>query len=123
MLKKEHYECINLMICGYEQQDIAEVLHVTKQTITNWKKREDFQKEYDAAVRKGISYHAGEAIKTMFYLMRNAKQESVRYAAARDILDRAGYKAESNLNLNIERSEKLNDIISQLGGEDISKYE
>ena len=37
---------------GQSQNDFAEVLGVSKQTLTNWKKRRDFRKEWEARQRE-----------------------------------------------------------------------
>lgn len=99
MLNKKQKECIKLMVCGeLSQREIAQVIKTTEQTICAWKKDEEFQAEYDALMRDEIKTLAPKARRTMDKLLA-AKSEMVRFSAAKDILDRAGYAEDTKLNI------------------------
>ena len=91
-MSKKFEKCITLMITSdFNQKQIAEELKVTEQTISNWKKREDFQKLKKEMQQNYLNDQAAPALKTLSRLLK-AKSELVRLQAATDILDRTGYK-------------------------------
>lgn len=119
MLNAKQQKAVKLMFEGdLTQKQIAEELKVTEQTITNWKKREDFNDallDYERKYLKGLS---SKAIKTMEKLL-DAKSELVRYNAASDILDRTGHKPvdKQEIDANVH-SDKLESILEQLSDGD-----
>ena len=80
------------------QKEIAEEIKVSEQTLCKWKKEEEFQEEYKALITEFIQGIAGEAIHTQHRLLK-ARSEMVQLMTAKDILDRAGYKAEEKVNM------------------------
>lgn len=93
-------ECIKYMLEGkMNQKQMAEKLDVCPNTITNWKKDAEFMDEYFAAFKEIIREVAVEAFKTERKLLK-ARSEMVRLMAAKDILDRAGFKATEKLDIN-----------------------
>lgn len=114
MLTPKQKKCIELLITGtMTQKEIAEVIHVSEQAICNWKKKEEFNAEYDAMMRSCIQSFAAKAFKTQTDLLK-AKSEMVRYMVSKDILDRAGYKpvekvemdADMDLNITVDYGEE-----------------
>lgn len=121
MLKPKQRKCLELMVRGdLTQTQIAGQIKVSVQTITNWKKEEEFIKAYETMMKQGISSLAAKAFRTLSELL-NANSEMVRFTAAKDILDRAGFKGEEKVNVSIDKAEKLDDIINQLGGEGLEE--
>jgi len=99
MLHAKQKKCLELMALGeLSQREIAEQIKVTEQTICNWKKDAEFTNELDRLIRISIQSLAAKAFKTQTSLL-NAKNEMVRFLAAKDILDRAGFKATDKLNI------------------------
>jgi transposase len=97
MLNKKQKRCLELMAQGnYSQKEIASQIKVSEQTICNWKKDKEFTTELSYLVRISIQSLAAKAFKTQTKLL-DAKSEMVRYMAAKDILDRAGFKATDKL--------------------------
>lgn len=91
-LKPRQQRCIRLMATGcWTQRAIAEEIGVTQATICNWKKDPIFQAELQEALRVSVRDIAARALKEQEKLLE-AKNEMVRFMAARDILDRAGVK-------------------------------
>ena len=117
MLKPRQKKCIEMLISGtMTQADIAAALKVSEQTICNWKKNSEFAAELESANRLVISSLVPAAIQRTKALL-NADSEAVQLAAAKDILDRAGYKPQDNIRLNANIvSEKLEDVFKQIGG-------
>lgn len=122
MLKPKQKKCIEMLASGtMTQAEIARELKVTEQTICNWKKNADFAAELEAANRVVISSLVPAAVQKTKALL-NADSEAVQLAAAKDILDRAGYKAQDNIRLNADiTSEKLADVFKQIGGEGLEE--
>lgn len=111
MLKGKQRKCLELMLTGnFTQKEIAEEIGVTEQTITNWKKKDEFAEEYNAALKKQIHLHAAVAFKTETELLRSADSDSVRLNAAKDILDRAGFKSRDEISLIQSADESLKEM-------------
>ena len=122
MLKPRQKKCIEMLVSGaMTQADVAAALKVSEQTICNWKKNEEFAEELAAANRLVISSLVPAAVQRTKALL-NAESEAVQLAAAKDILDRAGYKPQDNIKLNADiTSEKLADVFRQIGGEGLDE--
>ena len=101
MLSKKQKKCIEMMLCGdFTQKEIAAEIKVSEQTICSWKKNiPEFMEEYELALREGLKEAAAKAFRTQVNLL-NSKNPMTRHMAAKDILDRAGFKAEDKLNIN-----------------------
>lgn len=100
MLKGKQKECLALMLTGeLTQKEIAKKIGVTEQTIVNWKKKKEFEEEFNTALLKKINLTAAKAFKTEVALLDMADSDSVRLNAAKDILDRAGFKPKDEIEL------------------------
>lgn len=92
MLNEKQMKAAKMLASGdYLQKDIAKVLKVSEATVTNWKKNSEFAKLYEQEVNNNLKYLSHDALSTMKKLL-NANNENVRYSAAKDILDRTGFK-------------------------------
>lgn len=91
------------------QKEIAEILHVSEATICNWKKNQEFINEYTSSLKNSMKDVAAKAFQTEVSLLR-AKSEMVRLMAAKDILDRAGFKPDDNIHLSSEPIVIVNDL-------------
>ena len=116
-LSRNQIKAIELLAFkGLTQKEVATKLEIHENTITNWKKDDLFMKELDKANRQSIDAASSKAIGVMLGLL-NAKSEMVRFNAAKDILDRAGYKPSDKLELENKTQEsmgKLDAILFQL---------
>ena len=100
MLNSKQEKCISLMVTGsMKQKDIAKAVGVTETTICNWKKKGEFMDKYTDLLKEEMRSVAAKAFKTEVSLLR-ARSEMVRLMAAKDILDRAGFKAVDKMDLN-----------------------
>lgn len=92
--------CIELMLEGkWTQKQIAKQLDVSENTISNWKKNDEFMGEYNTALKSSINVVAAEAFATQKKLLKS-RSDMVRYMVSKDILDRAGFKASEKIDLN-----------------------
>lgn len=99
MLTPKQKRCIELMVSGeLKQKEIAAQIKVSEQTICTWKKNTDFMAEYESLLRNKMRSLAATAFQTETKLLK-ARSEMVRLMAAKDILDRAGFKPEDNINI------------------------
>lgn len=99
MLTIKQRKCLELMVAGsMNQREIAEQINITEKTICEWKKNDEFRKEYEYMLRIGIQSLAAKAYKTQEQLL-SSKNDMVRHLAAKDILDRAGFKATDKLEI------------------------
>lgn len=79
-LLPKHHECINLILAGYDNQQIAKVLKVDRSTIWRWKHTSFFEKELEkrqSQVRdelvKTILKFGHAAFQTLFDIMVHPK--------------------------------------------------
>ena len=117
MLKPKQKKCIEMLVCGsYTQVQIARELKISEQTICNWKKDEEFSSEFSKQLRICVQTLAPKAVKTMENLLKS-ESDNVRFSAAKDILDRTGFKPSDNINVKntiAAEQSKLDDILAQL---------
>ena len=100
VLKAKQKSCLEMMIFGDKtDKEIAQAINVTPKTICEWKKQKEFQEEYSSMVKTCLHYAASKAARTQINLL-DSKSTVARHMAAKDILDRAGFKAEDKLNIN-----------------------
>lgn len=93
MLKPKQIKCLQLMVAGtMTDKAIAEAINVAPKTICEWKKHnEEFQTEYAAMMRSSLQYAAPRAFRKQVELLKSTN-EMVAHLAAKDIMDRAGFK-------------------------------
>ena len=114
-------KCINLMITTNKtQKQIAKEIEVSEKTICEWKKQKEFKNEIEKNIKENFGSLALDAQKELKKLLKS-KSEYVRIQAAKDILDRAGYKPTERIKNEVEPSKKFADICKQLGGEGLSE--
>ena len=91
-LTGQQIKCIELMLDGKTQVEIANEIGVAEVTVSRWKKQDLFREKLKEAVNLRFERMAVIAQLTIQNLATNAQSESVRLNAAKDILDRGGYK-------------------------------
>lgn len=117
MLSPEQVECLDLMINSkLSQKQIAKQIKMSEQTICNWKKDAEFMAQYNKLLRSSLQSVAGKAVRTLVSLL-DADSEQVRLNAAKDVLDRAGFKPEDRLAIN----GNVNNPLAGLSTEDLKK--
>ena len=106
--KKE--QAASLMAEGLTQTEVAKKLKVSKMTISNWKKEPEFMESYKAALWERLGNAVPDAINTLVNLSKNAKNENIRYAASKDLVDRLGFKPDESIKVNMEPVVIVNDL-------------
>ncbi len=85
-------QVISLLVStNMSQQEIAREVGVHGTTISKWKKDPDFQAMLEEAQWQFLGDLARPAIRVLRESLQ-AKNEQIRFQAAKDILDRTGYK-------------------------------
>lgn len=79
-----------MLTTDLSQKEIADQIKVSENTITNWKKTDKYKESRERINKEIFGDLAIEATKTMRSLLK-AKSEMVRFTAAKDLLDRAGF--------------------------------
>ena len=94
MLSAKQRKAIELMMLGtMTQEKIAAEIGVTSKTIWMWKNNDDFMAELQRVNRLALRSLAAKATKVIGDSL-TSNQEWIAFQAARDILDRSGYKGE-----------------------------
>ena len=91
------------------QKQMAENLNVSENTISNWKKNNEFMLEYNTTLKSNINEVAAKAFETQRNLLK-ARSEMVRYMVAKDILDRAGFKPSEKVDVTVEPITIIEDL-------------
>lgn len=92
MLNKNQEKAVKMLASGcFRQKEIAEALNVTEQTVVNWKKNPEFMEAYHKEININLKYLSHKALTTMNELLKS-DSEKIRFSAAKDILDRTGFK-------------------------------
>ena len=118
-LTKRHRTAIKLLIEGrLSKEEIAQSVKVARQTLYNWMNDSDFIEEYneqlaeiDRRVKRRISNLVNDALDRQERILNKGKNDIAAAAVAKDVLDRAGYAAEENINVSgTEAVTIINDI-------------
>lgn len=111
MLNKKQKKCVELLISGkFKQAQVAEQCDVTRETVNKWlNHNEEFKKEYEKAMSESIQSLAPKAKYTMSKLL-DAESENVRFQAAKDILDRTGFKPKEQVEISKPVDESIKEM-------------
>ncbi len=122
-IKKIHNDAIMLMLEGqFTKREIAQQIGKSEKTLWNWEQDEDFQAAYDKARKEEerrnwarIHKMSKKALDVQEKIMDKSKNDIARASVAADVLDRAGYAPEQNVNVNAGAVvEIIDDINRQL---------
>lgn len=103
-LSSKQAECLKLMILNPKAKgrELAEILNVTEKTISQWKNHNaDFQTEYKTLVESKLQYAAAQALEKQIALL-GSKNDMVAHLAAKDLLDRTGFKPTEKVEQSID---------------------
>lgn len=79
-----------LVYTDKQKQEIAEELKVSNSTISQWVKKDEFQQAIKDEMHRGFSSMATKARQRLDKLI-DSKNEGIALAAAREVLNKAGY--------------------------------
>lgn len=127
---------IMLYLTGqYTQAKIASIVGISATTVRSWLLDETVQsviktiqqKEF-VKINSDLSALKNKAVNTLYELL-DSDMDTVRYQAAKDILDRGGHKAQTNIKVDktvTTREEQLKNIIEATMSDrvvDVTDYE
>ena len=106
-ITKRHREAIKLLIEGQlTKEEIAKNVNVSRPTLYNWLKDEDFKEVYEEEiselerrVKRRIANMVNDALDRQERILNNSKNDIAAAAVAKDVLDRAGYAPDENVNI------------------------
>ena len=112
-LNKKMLKAIEIMVHEpYRKKgEIAEELKVSRATISAWCKREDFQQALKEENQRCFKDMAARAIKKLEQLL-DSKNEGISLAAAREVLNKAGYMEVQKVEQDIK-----NEIVVEITGD------
>lgn len=112
MITKKQQKAIELMFEGnLSQTNISAQLKIHPTTLSRWKREPDFIDAMKAYTDETISRSTPQAMRTMVHLL-GAKSELVRFNAAKDLLDRAGFMPtiRQDINANVGPVQIIDDV-------------
>lgn len=127
---------IMLYLTGqYTQVKIAQIVGVSANTVRSWLLDENVQKVINTIqqrefvkVNSDLGALKHKAVSTLYELL-DSDMDTVRYQAAKDILDRGGHKAQTSIKVDktvTTREEQLKNIIEATMGDtvvDVTEYQ
>lgn len=107
-ITKRHEEAIGLLIDGeLSKEDIAKSVRVSRSTLYRWLEDEDFTAEYEYRLeeierqtRARIRRMTAKALDRQERILDTSRNDMAAASVAADVLDRAGYAPEDNVNVN-----------------------
>lgn len=90
--------------------EIAERLKISEKTLYNWRQDDEFDRELRRRLNIKMGTIAASALHTQSSLLKS-KSDMVKHLAAKDLLDRAGYVPDSNININGQEQIQIIDDI------------
>lgn len=112
MLDKRQIECIKLMTEGIPVMEISKKIGVSRTTIYDWKKQEEFAAELDRIEQEFISSaiyklkRAAPVAADKLIKLLNGKYEKTQLSAAIDLLDRTAGKATTKVEVSNDKDSK-----------------
>lgn len=102
-----------------KQKEIAQEIKVSEQSISNWKKNEEFRAAVEKETRTALRDFSTEAVKTLGKLLKTG-DDRAKLGAANSILDRTGFKPKNEVEVSgLEKEKsKLDALIEQMRGDD-----
>lgn len=88
-----------LISTNMTHQQIATELGVSRETVSRWVRKPEFQQRLEEENRKCFQVMALGARREMERLAFSASDARVRFSACKDILDRAGYKPKEEIDI------------------------
>lgn len=117
MTGKKEKALVMLISGDLKLSEIARKLKISEKTLYNWRQEEEFDGELRRRLNIKIGTVAAAALRTQSELLKS-RSDMVKHLAAKDILDRAGYVPDSNININGNEVVQIIDDIPRGDGDD-----
>ena len=107
-MKPKQIKALELLVKGEYRtyEEAAEILKISPKTLYNWRKDEEFAKEYDERIRIKLGGMAARAAKRIDELIDD-KNPDIAFRASKDVLDRVGYKTADRLDINAQSTGQI----------------
>lgn len=125
-ITKRHRKAIELMINGnLSKEEIAKIVKVSRSTLYNWLADEDFTEELEEQnaeierlTRARIRNMTKKALDRQEKILEYSKNDMAAASVASDVLDRAGFNPDDNLNIRTTEPVKIIYDIPEVNDED-----
>ena len=98
-MKGKKEKTLAMLVSGsYRLGEIAQELKISEKTLYNWRQDEEFESELRRRLNIKMGTLAAKALQTQSELL-NSRSDMVKHLAAKDLLDRAGYAPDENVNI------------------------
>lgn len=99
-MAKNKEKALEILVSGEysSYEEVAQRLQISAKTLYNWRNEEEFADEYDRRIKIKIGGAAAKALRKQEKLLAS-KNDMVAHLAAKDILDRAGFGADTGINI------------------------
>lgn len=109
MLNSNQNKAIELLAFkGLTQAEVAQELNIHRNTITNWKKDDEFFITLEKANKQNLKISSIIALRVMIGLL-SSDNDDIRFKASKDILDRT-YGKNDSISVNVS-TRKLEDFL------------
>ena len=100
-MEAKRLKALEILVSGdYKSyEEVAGKLKITRRTLYNWRNEEEFSAELERRIKIKIGGIVPRAIKKLDELI-DSKKEIIALQAAKDMLDRGGYKATDKIDIN-----------------------
>lgn len=107
-MKPKQLKALEMLVKGDYRtyEEAAEILKISPKTLYNWRKDEEFAREYDERIRIKLGGMAARAAKRIDELIDSANPD-VAFRASKDVLDRTGYKTADKIDINAETTGRI----------------
>lgn len=124
MLKGKQLKAIEMLIKGDKKDsEIAEALAIGARTLSRWKNEDaEFKKEYVLQMNRSLNYTAAKAFKKQVALL-NSKNDMVAHLAAKDLMDRGGFKAGDKIRITAAEEMQDDGFMEALKGKAAEAWE
>lgn len=96
-------KALAMLVSGeYSMKQIAEKLKIAEKTLYNWRQEGWFEEELNKRLHIKVGTLAAKALRVQEEML-SSKSDTVKHLAAKDILDRGGYAADSKVHIDSER--------------------
>lgn len=112
-LKARQLKCIEAMIAypSATYEELAQIVGCNRNTITAWKRNEEFMAAYNDRLRETWKDAEGIAVRTMIDLAKDGDFKASKY-----ILDSQGYAPAQKIEADVNT-----DIVIEIGGQKVGK--
>ena len=99
-MAKNKEKALEILVSGEysSYEEVAQRLKISAKTLYNWRNEDEFADEYDRRIKIKIGGAAAKALRKQEKLL-TSKNDMVAHLAAKDILDRAGFGADTGINI------------------------